>query len=281
MRHLSRKQSLLCLILLEMMLVFLLVMIVIPFILFHIGDFITTLFNAMISMLEILENRYQISLFPYIETLIPILSSSKLIDHTMNIVLGVLDSFQSWLLIYVCSCYLNLKLPTFMMYVKKKYRSYYDLCQYLFDQMHDYVSSFIMLMLIQMGLYGLIFFAVGHPYWYWLALLSGFSSLIPYFGPTLVNIISILTFYKHPHLWLMVLLICLLSNIDNFFITPKIYSHHISLSGMTIFITMYLFNYFLGTSAILLAVPVLIIIKSLWIEKESIHGCFPIKRYRK
>jgi len=80
-------------------------------------------------------------------------------------------------------------------------------------------------MIIQLFEYSLLFFIVGHPNWLILGILACLTTIIPYFGGVLTNIIAILTatVISTP-LTIATIVICLIfPQLDGYVISPHVY----------------------------------------------------------
>lgn len=131
------------------------------------------------------------------------------------------------------------------------------------QELMSYIQAFLILMVIQGAVYGGIYFVLGNPNWLLLGLLSGLSCILPYIGPLAVNALGIITtlgmpFYK---LILLLVLIFIQSNLDSYFITPRVYSSRIEIKPIWIIFAILTSSTLLGAWGIIVAMPILVIIK--------------------
>ena len=131
------------------------------------------------------------------------------------------------------------------------------------QELMSYIQAFLILMVIQGAIYAGIYFVLGNPNWLLLGLLSGLSCILPYIGPLAVNALGIITTLGMPLYKLILLLVAIFvqSNLDSYFITPRIYASRIEIKPIwTIFGIMTASTLF-GPWGIIIAMPTLVIIK--------------------
>ncbi len=129
-----------------------------------------------------------------------------------------------------------------------------------------YFQTFLLLMVIQMVMYGFVYLVVGHPNWLLLGILSGLSCIFPYIGPMIVNVVGFLTALNLPFFNIVMLLVLMFvqSNLDSYFITPKVYSTRIKIEPVLVLFAILTGSTLFGAWGVVIAMPVLMIIKVGW-----------------
>lgn len=125
------------------------------------------------------------------------------------------------------------------------------------DEIGDYIRSVLKLIFIRLFEYALLYFLVGHPDWLILAIATAVSLIIPYVGPIAVNTIGILTALQLPttNLIILIVMICLLSQLDEYVITPMVHSRNLHISPLWALFSIFAGNTVLGIRGIIIAIP--------------------------
>lgn len=128
-------------------------------------------------------------------------------------------------------------------------------------QLIAYIQAFLILMIIQMIVYGCIYLIIGHPSWLLLGLLSGLACIFPYIGPMSVNVLGVITALGMPPIRIILLLVAIFiqSNVDSYIITPKVYSSRIEIEPVYVIFSLLTGSALLGPTGIIIAMPMLVI----------------------
>ena len=88
-----------------------------------------------------------------------------------------------------------------------------------------YLKGLELFMIVQFLEYSFIFFIIGHPNWLILGILASITTVIPYFGGLITNIIAlILASVVSTPLLIATTIVCLVfPQLDGYIISPKIY----------------------------------------------------------
>ncbi len=132
------------------------------------------------------------------------------------------------------------------------------------DEISDYLGSMIILMCIRFAEYSMVYLLIGHQDWLILGIATAVSLIIPYVGPTSVNTVGILSALQLPtfNVVLLIALICILAQIDEYVITPMVHSHNLKLSPMWILFSIFASSTLFGVSGFIIAIPVYLIIRT-------------------
>ena len=138
-------------------------------------------------------------------------------------------------------------------------------------EIEKYTSSFFILVIINIIEYTLVFLIIGHPNYLILGLLAGLLSIIPIIGGIITNILAAITaFVINYKLFIRTLIgILILSIIDGYIISPLVYSKSNKIHPVLIILSIFIFNKLLGFLGAILAVPILIIITSIYKHKRD------------
>lgn len=142
------------------------------------------------------------------------------------------------------------------------------------QQLTQYIKAFITLMIIQGVMYGLMYGLLGHPNWLVLGLLAGFSGIFPYFGPLIANLFGFITTLGLGNIKVLILIImiCLFSNLDSYYITPKIYSKKIQIEPIWVIFGILTGSTLFGALGVVIAMPILVIIKISYQTYKNNHS---------
>ena len=136
-------------------------------------------------------------------------------------------------------------------------------------QMQEYVGGQVIVSLIMGFLFGIACFFLGIEQFIFLGLLGFVTNFIPYIGLVITAVpIFILSYLNNGlsgFLWAFVLVIAI-SQVVSWVVSPKILSKRVNLNWFIILISILAFGELLGIFGTLLAVPIVLVIKSFWNE---------------
>ena len=127
----------------------------------------------------------------------------------------------------------------------------------------EYIEAFALSALIQGLTTAFVYLVIGHPNWILLGIFSAISSVIPYVGPIVANLLGIVTSITMGTTKLIILfvLIFIQSNVVPYVIQPKIYSSKIDLSIMWVLFGILTGSTLFGAWGMIIAMPILVTIK--------------------
>ena len=128
----------------------------------------------------------------------------------------------------------------------------------------NYIKGLCMFMVIQFFEYSFLFFIVGHPNWLVLGLLACVTTVIPYFGGLITNIIAILTACLiSPKLVIFTVIICLIfPQLDGYVISPKIYGKTNNVNPLITIMVVSIGGSLMGVIGIIAALPIYLLIRT-------------------
>ena len=151
-------------------------------------------------------------------------------------------------------------------FFSKKSKKTYKLVQDIDHETTSYFKGLFLTILIQFFEYTIVFYLIGHPNFLLLGVLSSVSTLIPYFGGLIVNIIAlIIASVVSPQLFVMTLIVAIVfPNIDGYLISPKIYGKTNNISPLLSIFAVFAGGVLGGFVGILIALPLTIILRTIY-----------------
>ena len=149
-------------------------------------------------------------------------------------------------------------------------------------EINNYFSGLLKTMLIQFVEYTLVFKLIGHPNYLVLSILAAVTTIIPYFGGLLVNILAvIIASVVSTKLLILTILACIICpNIDGYIIGPKVYGKTNQLPALVNIFAVFAGGILGGFWGIVVSLPVTIVLIATYkFFKEDInHKIVNIKK---
>ncbi len=130
------------------------------------------------------------------------------------------------------------------------------------NEIGHYLQGLVLFMVIQLIEYSLVFRLVGHPNWLVLGILACITTVIPYFGGLITNIIAVITAsVVSTPVFIGTLIICLIfPQIDGYIISPKIYGKTNNINPLWTIFAVMIGGSIGGVTGIIIALPLFILI---------------------
>jgi predicted PurR-regulated permease PerM len=197
-----------------------------------------------------------------VKNLIPAASESipDLVNSALSYVVTMI--FTIVVSIFMCSGWEKIRgaVTGFCLKISDKFNR----CVFAIDhELSTYVRSLLILIVIRFVEYSAVYLIVGHPDWLILAIATAVSAIIPYLGPTIVNVIGIITALNLAP-WRIVLLIAfiaVLSFVDEYVIAPLVHSHNTSVPPLWALFSIFAGGSLLGTWGIIIGIPVFLALR--------------------
>lgn len=176
------------------------------------------------------------------------------------------------------------KIRRFIKRYLRPHKKAYDYVRALDNQMGNYLQGLAIFMLIQLFEYSLLFKIVGHPSWLLLGVLACVTTIIPYFGGLITNIIAVVTASViSPRLFITTLIITLVfPNIDGYIISPHVYGKTNNINPILVIFTAGVCSSLFGILGIAMGLPLYLIIRTTWNHfNEDIKDYIDDKREEK
>lgn len=239
----------------------------------NISELTNTFVKGIMELEDIIMNSFNVDLSVYSSELISSIEKWQWLkpDSILNTSLSVMSQALSILgntviyivlSIYFLADYQNVRhhIKKVSAFISPKLPIY---LKRIDESLIEYFKAFLILSCIQGILYGGMYLILGHPNWFTLGLLSGVSGIFPYIGPILANTFGFITTLGlgPTKVLLLLLMIFILSNLDSYYITPKIYSKKIEIKSIWVLFGIMTGSTLFGPIGIIIAMPLLVIIK--------------------
>jgi len=119
-------------------------------------------------------------------------------------------------------------------------------------------------MFVQLIEYCLVFWLVAHPNWLLLGILASVTTIIPYFGGLITNIIAVITAsVVSTPVFIGTIIICLIfPQLDGYVISPKIYGKTNNIDPLWSIFAVMIGGSIAGLIGIIIALPLFILLNS-------------------
>ena len=145
---------------------------------------------------------------------------------------------------------------------KKKSKKLFNLVKEIDIEITHYFKGLFLCIVIQFIEYTTLFYLIGHPNFLLLGILASVSTVIPYFGGIIANIIAVISAsVVSPELLIFTLIIAFICpNIDGYIISPKVYGKTNQISPLLSIFAVFTGGVLGGFVGILIALPTALII---------------------
>ena len=140
----------------------------------------------------------------------------------------------------------------------------YEYFKCLDVEISNYLKGLGIFMLIQLFEYGFLFFIIGHPNWLILGVLACLTTIIPYFGGLITNILAIImaSVVSVP-LVIATIVICLIfPQVDGYFISPKVYGKTNDINPLITIMVVSVGGTLAGMGGIVVALPCYLFVRT-------------------
>lgn len=149
------------------------------------------------------------------------------------------------------------------------------------EEITNYLKGLGIFMVIQLFEYSLLFFIIGHPNWLILGVLACITTVIPYFGGLITNIIAIiLASVVSPTLVIATTIICLIfPQLDGYVISPKVYGKTNNVNPLITIMAVSIGGTIAGVPGIIVALPIYLLIRETYnfFKKDLKQGIDKVK----
>ena len=131
-------------------------------------------------------------------------------------------------------------------------------------ELSNYLKGLLLFMIIQFFEYSLVFLIVGHPNWFLFGVLASLTTVIPYFGGLITNLLALLTASViSPSLFVATVVICLIfPQLDGYVISPRVYGKTNNINPLVTIMMVSIGGTVFGVLGIIIALPIYIVISS-------------------
>ncbi len=228
---------------------------------------------------------YQIKLTDYLNTILgdvgSLVSTSGI--GFINKSLGFIGKF---IVGFVAFVYFLIDMDKIRFLVKDSLKSVskrgFEYVQLMDGEITNYLKGLEIFMLIQLFEYSFLFLITGHPNWLVLGILACITTVIPYFGGLITNIIAIiLASVVSTKLVILTIIICLIfPQLDGYLISPKVYGKTTNVNPLIVIMAVSIGGTVAGIWGIIAALPVYLFIRSTYhfFKKDLKKGIGVVKR---
>lgn len=246
-------------------------------------DQIITLSKLIGEVVSDLSLRFDVDLGNFEDAVMGILNdvASRLGTYvstgTLSFVGKSIDFITKGIIIYIVSIYFLAWMEDIRENIKhllkKRGNKEFNYIKAIDKELGQYLQGLVIFMVIQLFEYCFLFWIVGHPNWLLLGILASITTVVPYFGGLITNVIAVvLASVVSTEVFIATLIICFVfPNIDSYVISPKVYGKTNSINPVWTIFSIFVGGALFGFVGILIALPVYIIIKrTYYFYKEDI-----------
>ncbi len=185
----------------------------------------------------------------------------EFVSVSAQVVTSFIVGFIAWI-------YFMLDMDKIRKFIKKTLKDtknkFYNYLKCLDSELGNYIRGLGIFMIIQFFEYSLVFFLVGHPNWLLLGILASLTTVIPYFGGLVTNIIAVITgSVVSTQVFIGTIIICLIfPQVDGYFISPKVYGKTNNVNPLITIMAVSIGGSFAGVLGIVAALPTYLLIRS-------------------
>ncbi len=226
---------------------------------------VTTVMTDLSSKFDINFGDFQTTINEMLNNVIQ--SAGKYVsDGTINLVGRAFDFASSAIIILILSVYFLADMERIrdevskILQRNKNRKKAFEYVSVLDKELGQYLNGLAIFIGIQFIEYTLIFKLIGHPNWLLLGILASLTTVIPYFGGLITNIVAvILASVVSTPLFIATLIVCLIfPNIDGYIISPKIYGKTNNVNAMWTIFAVVAGGTLFGVIGIMISLPVYI-----------------------
>lgn len=169
--------------------------------------------------------------------------------------------FIAWIYFLSDMSKIRRSVSSFLQRVRGKAYRYFKAVDF---EIGNYIKGLSIFMLIQLIEYSLLFFVVGHPNWLLLGILACVTTVIPYFGGLITNIIAVITasVVSMPT-FIATGVICLIfPQLDGYVISPKVYGKTNNVNALITIMVVTVGGTLAGILGIIAALPLYLFIRT-------------------
>ena len=142
-------------------------------------------------------------------------------------------------------------------------------------EVNNYFSGLLKNIIIQFFEYTIVFFLIGHPNYLILGILAAVTTIIPYFGGLIINILAlVIASVISTKLFILTVIVCIICpNIDGYIIGPRVYGKTNQLHPLVNIFAVFAGGILGGFWGIVVSLPIAImIIATIKFFKEDINS---------
>ncbi len=210
---------------------------------------------------------YDIKITDYLNTVVKDLGNLlsqgtiTIVNRSFNFLGKLIVGFIAW--IYFLADMDNIR-KKFKIISKSISNKFFNYVKCLDDEIGNYIKGLSIFMIIQFIEYCFLFWLVGHPNWLILGILACVTTIIPYFGGLITNIIGIITacVVSTPVLIGTIIICIVFPQLDGYVISPRIYGKTNNINPLITIMAVSIGGSLGGLLGIVIALPVYLLIRA-------------------
>ncbi len=198
-----------------------------------------------------------------------VLTNDVVINTTIGIFNELISVILSFIIYFIIGIYVSIYYKKVKLYMYRiSFHIDRKMPRYIIainESLHKWLIAFFITALYQGLVTAIMYLMIGNENFIILGILSGLTSIIPYFGPVFINMLGIILSLNLglAKIAILLFLILIQSNIFGYVVVPKIYSKRINLGIFEILFAILTGNTLIGPLGILISIPVLVAIKTI------------------
>ncbi len=155
--------------------------------------------------------------------------------------------------------------------LKQKHKRWLEYLKCMDTEITQYLKGLEIFMIIQFFEYSFLFLIIGHPNWLILGVLACVTTVIPYFGGLITNIIAIImASVVSPGLVIATIIICLIfPQLDGYVISPRVYGRTNNVNPLITIMVVSVGGTLMGVPGIIIALPIYLLLRTTYLFFKS------------
>lgn len=254
-------------------------------------DQLSLLVKMVVEVLNSFQNKFDLNIGSFELEVTDYLNSilkdvgSMTSSTTMDIINKSFDFISKFIVGFVSFVYFLMDMEKIRESIKELLLStnkrFYQYIRLMDREITNYLKGLEIFMVIQLFEYGILFFIVGHPNWLLLGLLACVTTVIPYFGGLITNLIAIiLASVVSTPLMIATTIICLIfPQVDGYYISPKVYGKTNNVNPLITIMVVSVGGTIAGVVGIIAALPCYLLIRTTYyfFKKDLKRGMIIVK----
>ena len=191
---------------------------------------------------------------------------SSISSGALNILNASINVLTNLIIVIAASVYFLWDMNSIREWVRKQLKRRkkraFEYVKVLDEAINHYFIGLFRTIIIQFIEYTIVFFVIGHPNYLVLSILAAVTTIIPYFGGLLVNILAIIiAAVISPKLLILTIIVCIVCpNIDGYIIGPRVYGKTNQLPALVNIFAVFAGGVLAGFWGIVASLPIAIVI---------------------
>lgn len=228
----------------------------------NMGDFQTTINNLLDNLIQNVGTYVSTGTFEFVGKSISFLTNAMIVVILSIYFLADMEKIRK-------------EIKAILTSQKRKNLKIFNYVKLLDSELGQYLTGLAIFMGIQFIEYTILFRIVGHPNWLLLGLLASLTTVIPYFGGWITNIVAvILASVVSTPVFIATLVICFVfPNIDGYIISPRVFGKTNNINPVLSIFAVVVGGSLFGLIGIMFSLPIFIVLNCTFkYFKADIYG---------